>query len=67
MMQEQDPPVFSPEIPPDLDHATQVREEALDWLETHFTGAITFTTGEVLRMAVQGFFTDLGFVPVEHP
>ena len=25
---------FNPEIPPDLDHAPLIREEALDWLET---------------------------------
>ena len=25
--------VFRPEIPPDLDHAHLVREEALEWLE----------------------------------
>jgi hypothetical protein len=50
-MQKRNPLVFSPEIPPDLSHASQVREDALDWLETHFPGVITFTTGEVLRMA----------------
>ena len=50
-MQKRNPLVFNPEIPPDLDHAVQVREEALDWLETHFAGTISFTTGEVLRMA----------------
>ena len=50
-MQKRYPLVYSPEIPPDLDHASQIREEALDWLETHFAGAISFTTGDVLRMA----------------
>jgi hypothetical protein len=50
-MQKRSPLVFSPEIPPDLAHAAQVREEALDWLETHFAGVISFTTGEVLGMA----------------
>jgi hypothetical protein len=50
-MQKRDVPVFSPEVLPDRDHAPQIREEALDWLETHCPGAISFTTGEVLRMA----------------
>ncbi|MEE8159490.1 MAG: hypothetical protein V3T78_09020, partial [Dehalococcoidia bacterium] len=50
-MQQQDKLVYSPEIPPDLDHASQIREEALDWLETHFAGSISFTTGDVLRMS----------------
>ena len=50
-MQKQDTQVFSPEVPPGLGHANQIREEALDWLETHHPGAISFTTGEVLRMA----------------
>jgi hypothetical protein len=43
--------VFNPEIPPDLEHAPQIREEALDWLETHHPGSRSFTTGDVLRMA----------------
>lgn len=42
---------FNPEIPPDLEHASLIREEALDWLETSFSGTLTFSTGEVLRMA----------------
>ena len=50
-MQKQHSLVFSPDIPPDLDHASQIREEALDWLETHFPGDVSFTTGEVLRLA----------------
>jgi hypothetical protein len=50
-MQKRDTLVFSPEIPPDLEHAAQIREEALDWLETRHPGAVSFTTGEVLRMA----------------
>ncbi|MBI2171479.1 MAG: hypothetical protein HYU30_05595 [Chloroflexi bacterium] len=50
-MQKRNSLLFSPEIPPDLEHAAQVREEALDWLETHYPGALSFTTGEVLRMA----------------
>ncbi len=50
-MQKHDSLLFRPEIPPDLEHAAQAREEALDWLETHFPGAVSFPTGEVLRMA----------------
>ncbi len=50
-MQKPDALVFSPELPPDLGHAAQIREEALDWLETHYPGAVSFTTGDVLRMA----------------
>jgi hypothetical protein len=43
--------VFSPEIPPDLEHASSIREEALEWLERHYPGMRTFTTGQVLGMA----------------
>ena len=43
--------MFSPEVPPDLDHASQVREEAFEWLDTHHPGDVSFTTGNVLRMA----------------
>ena len=43
--------VFSPEIPPDLEHAPLIREEALDWLETHYPGELRFLSGDVLRMA----------------
>ncbi len=50
-MRKQDARVFSPEIPPDLEHAPLIREEALDWLETHYPGVLSFTTGDVLRMA----------------
>ena len=50
-MQKPDALIFSPEVPPDLGHAAQIREEALDWLETHYPGAVSFTTGDVLRMA----------------
>jgi len=42
--------VFSPEIPPDLDHASLIREEAIDWLETHYPEKQSFLTGDVLRM-----------------
>jgi hypothetical protein len=42
--------VFRPEIPPDLEHAPLIREEALDWLETHYPGSRSFTTSEVLGM-----------------
>jgi hypothetical protein len=50
-MKRKDQLVFSPEIPPDLAHASLIREEALDWLEMHYPGSRSFSTGEVLRMA----------------
>ena len=54
-MQKLDALVFSPEVPPDLEHAPLIREEAFDWLDSHYPGVLSFTTGEVLRMAgVQG-------------
>jgi hypothetical protein len=40
--------IFNPEIPPDLEHASLIREEAIDWLEMHYPGSRSFTTGEVL-------------------
>ncbi len=43
--------VFSPDIPPDIEHASLIREEALEWLETCHRGVRSFTTGNVLRMA----------------
>ena len=49
-MQKSGTPVFGPEIPPDLEHARQIREEAFDWLDAHHPGILSFTTGEVLRM-----------------
>jgi len=42
---------FSPDIPPNLEHAPLIREEALDWLETRYSGRQSFTTSEVLHMA----------------
>ena len=51
MMHELDAQVFSPEIPPDLEHASQIREEAFDWLDANYPGVPSFTTGNVLRMA----------------
>ena len=50
-MRNQDTPVFRPEVPPDLDHAPLIREEAFDWLDGHYPGVVSFTTGRVLRMA----------------
>ena len=50
-MQKASTPVFGPEIPPDLEHARQIREEAFDWLDSNYPGVISFTTGDVLRMA----------------
>ena len=49
-MQKQDTPVFRPEVPPDLEHARLIREEAFDWLDTHYPGLLSFTSGTVLRM-----------------
>ena len=46
--------IFLPEVPPDLEHAPMVREEALEWLEYQLPGSLSFTTGEVLRMAGEG-------------
>ena len=42
--------VFNPEIPPDVQHAPLIREEAIDWLETSHPGIISFTTGQILQM-----------------
>ncbi|MEE8349165.1 MAG: hypothetical protein V3R94_06330 [Acidobacteriota bacterium] len=42
--------LFSPKIPPDLEHASLVREEALEWLESNYHGILSFSTAEVLRM-----------------
>jgi tetratricopeptide (TPR) repeat protein len=43
--------VFKPEIPPDIEHAPLIREEAIDWLETNYPRTSSFFTGDVLRMA----------------
>ena len=45
--------VFSPGIPPDLEHASLIREEAFDWLDSRYTGVESFKTGDVLAMAGQ--------------
>lgn len=50
-MRKRDTLVFKPEIPPDLEHAPLIREEAIDWLETHYPGKLSYLTGDVLRMA----------------
>ena len=50
MTQERGTPVFNPEVPADLEHAQQIRGEAFDWLENHYPGVFSFTTGEVLLM-----------------
>ena len=42
---------FKPDIPPDLEQAPLIREEALDWLATRHAGKQSFTTSEVLHMA----------------
>ena len=44
-------PVFSPEIPPDREHASMIREEALDWLERQFPGIHSYSPADVLRMS----------------
>ena len=50
-MQIQATQVFSPDLPPGLEHASVIREEAFEWLDTHHPGALTFTPGNVLGMA----------------
>ena len=50
-MQKRNAPVFSPEVPPDLEHVHLIREEAFDWLDSHYPGALSFTSGHVLGMA----------------
>ena len=50
-MQNQDTPAFSPEVPSDVEHATVIRGEAFNWLDAHYSGALSFTPGDVLRMA----------------
>ena len=50
-MQKQNTLLFSPEVPPDLEHASQIREEAFEWLDAHHPGDVSFTTGNVLHMA----------------
>lgn len=50
MLQNSPTPVFNPEIPPDLEHAPQIRSEAFDWLDAHYPGILSFTSGRVLRM-----------------
>ncbi len=50
-MAKSDAQVFNPGIPPDLEHAPLIREEALDWLETRYAGTLSFETADVLRMA----------------
>lgn len=44
-------PVFRTDLPPDLEHAAMIREEALDWLENQFPGTHSFSTGDLLQMA----------------
>ena len=43
--------VFSSDAPADREHATVIREEALDWLEAVYPDATSFTPSDVLRMA----------------
>ena len=50
-MQKRNEPVFSLEVPPDLEHVHLIREEAFDWLDSHYPGVLSFTSGHVLGMA----------------
>ena len=43
--------VFEPKVPPNLEQANLIREEAFDWLDSRYPGKEAFTTGEVLAMA----------------
>ena len=43
--------VFSSDAPADREHATVIREEALDWLEAVYPEATSFTASDVLHMA----------------
>jgi len=52
-------PVFSPGIPPDIEHAPLIREEALEWLERVFPRRQSFPSGDVLRMADEARRRDL--------
>ncbi len=52
-MRKKDARIFKSDIPPDLEHAPQLREEVLDWLETQYPGSRSFTPGQVLRMAAE--------------
>ena len=54
--------VFSLQIPPDLEQAPLIREEALDWLETQYTNQHSFTTAEVLQMAAKMLASDSGLI-----
>ena len=49
-MQKTGTPIFSPGVPPDLEHASNIREEAFDWLDSNYPGVESFKTGEVLAM-----------------
>ena len=51
MAQKQATPVFDTDISPELQNANRIREEAFAWLDAHYHGDVTFTTGDVLRMA----------------
>lgn len=50
-MQQNTDLAFAPVTPPDIEHASMIREEAFDWLNGHFPGTLSFTTGDVLQMA----------------
>ncbi|MDP6453696.1 MAG: hypothetical protein QF898_10340 [SAR202 cluster bacterium] len=50
-MQNPEAMIFNPDVPPDLEHAALIREEAFDWLDTNRTGVLSFTAPEVLTMA----------------
>ena len=44
-------PLFQPAVPGNAEHAPLIRQEALDWLETHFSEMRTFSASNVLQMA----------------
>ena len=43
--------IFHPDVPSDLSHASLIRAEALDWLDSNFPGSVTFPGVRVLAMA----------------
>ena len=43
--------IFHPDIPPDLEHASALREEGLDWLERRFPNTNVFKAADVLSMS----------------
>jgi hypothetical protein len=50
-MQKIDIDTFGPDIPPNLEHAGLIREEAFEWLGVHYGDRQSFGGADVLRMA----------------